>query len=154
MKIGPHTVAAIDYRIELEDGSLVSSSEERGPLRFVFGRGEILPGLERRLEGMEPGQEQAFLIPPEEGFGEASPEAIRTLPLQAFPPGLELRPGLILYFRDETGESHPFTVLGVEGERVTVDFNHPLAGKTLRITVAVREVREATEEEMACGISS
>jgi len=153
MKIGPHTVAAIDYRIELEDGSLISSSEERGPLSFVFGRGEILPGLERRLEGMEPGQEQAFLIPPEEGFGEASPEAIRTLPRQAFPEGIELRPGLVLYFRDERGESRPFTVLEFDDDRVTVDFNHPLAGKTLRITVAIREVRQATEDEMTQGLA-
>lgn len=151
MRIGPNTVVAIDYRLTLESGEVVDSSETRSPLRFLYGRGHLIPALEQELEGMEVGHEKDVILSPEEGYGSRSETLIRDFPTEAFPPEIELKEGLVLHAEAPDGRRVPFTVKAVGPEQVQVDFNHPLAGESLHFWIAVREVRAASAAEIERG---
>lgn len=147
MKIGPGTVVSLDYTLRIDNGELVDSSRERGPLNFVFGAEQIIPGLERQLEGLQKGDERKIVVSPDEGYGPTIPEAVHEIPRGEFPSNIELRKGLMLYAVDATGKQIPFSVKTFNEEHVTIDFNHPLAGKTLIFDVRVVGVRDATPED-------
>lgn len=151
MRIGPNTVVAIDYRLTLDSGEVVDSSETRSPLRFLYGRGHLIPALEREIEGMEAGHEKDVTLSPDEGYGSRSETLLRDFPRDAFPPEVELKEGVILYAEAPEGRRVPFTVRAVGPELVRADFNHPLAGESLHFWVAVREVREASVAEVEQG---
>jgi len=151
MRVGPNTVVAIDYRLTLDTGDVVDSSETRSPLRFLYGRGHLIPALERELEGLEVGHEKDVTLSADEGYGSRSETLVRDFPRDAFPPEVELRDGVTLYAEAPDGRRVPFTVRVVGLESVQVDFNHPLAGQSLHFWVAVREVREASAAEVEVG---
>lgn len=147
MKIGLGTVVSLDYTLRIDNGELVDSSQERGPLNFAFGVGRIIPGLERQLEGLQQGDERKIVVSPDEGYGPAIPEAVQQIARGEFPANIELKEGLMLYVEDPIGKPIPFSVKTFNEEHVTVDFNHPLAGKTLTFDVKVVGVREATPQD-------
>jgi len=147
MKIGPGTVVSLDYTLRIDNGELIDSSQELGPLNFVFGVGRIIPGLERQLEGLQKGDERRIVVSPNEGYGPTLPEAVQQIPRGAFPSHVELKEGSMFYVEDPTGKPIPFSVKAFNEESVTVDFNHPLAGKTLTFDVKVVGVREATPQD-------
>jgi len=155
MKIGKGSVVSLDYKLHLGDGVVIDASEPGEPLVYLHGESQIVPGLERELDGLETGTSRKVTVAPADGYGEADLGAVQRVPLSAFPEGFEPKEGMELVAQGPQGDPLPFVVKGVErsleGEIVVVDFNHPLAGKTLHFDVTVTGVREASAEELDHG---
>jgi len=151
MQVGKDTFVSIHYQVSTGDGNVVDRSQDREPLSYLHGHGQIIPGLESNLEGAEQGQSLEAEVPPEQAYGERDPHLDLTVPLDAFPEEVrgQLEPGF--RFRAEhpnqSGEDVVYQVAQVGDDQVLVSGNHPLAGETLRFEVEVVEVREASEEE-------
>ena len=145
-KIEKDAVASVHYTGTLpESGEVFDSSEGRDPLTFLVGHKQMIPGFEEELMGAEKGERRTFTLDPERAYGEKIPEAIQQIPSEMFG-DITPEPGMTLMY-----DVGPFNVVSVEGDTVTVDFNHKLAGETLQFSVEVVDVRAATEEEIAHG---
>jgi FKBP-type peptidyl-prolyl cis-trans isomerase SlyD len=151
MKIAKGCVVDLDYSLHLGDGEVVDRSELGEPLSYLHGEGEIVPGLESALEGLGVGDQRKVVVDPANGYGVHDPDGVQKVPREAFPPGFEPQPGMELTAQSPAGDEVPFVVQKVEDDGVIIDLNHPLAGKTLHFDITIREVREATPEEMAHG---
>ncbi len=151
MKIEKGSVVGIDYKLHLGDGQVVDASEPGEPLTYLHGEGQIVPGLERALEGMESGQSKQVVVDPAEGYGDHDPRGLQEVPKSAFPEGFAPSPGMQLTAEGPGGEVVPFSVREVKPESVVIDLNHPLAGRTLHFDVTVRDVRAATADELEHG---
>lgn len=151
MQIAKDSVVTIDYRLHLGDGEIIEESEQGDPLVYLHGYEEIVPGLEKALEGKKAGESLKVQVSSAEGYGEYDPEGVEEVPREDFPADLELQEGGIVSATDDEGDEVDFLVKEVRDKTVVVDFNHPLAGKTLHFEVTVREVRAATEEELEHG---
>ncbi len=151
MRIEKGRVVDIDYSLHLGDGEIVDRSEPGEPLTYLHGEGEIVPGLESALEGLEAGQQKQVVVPPDDGYGPRDPERVQKVPRKAFPAGFVPEVGMELSAQGPEGEEIPFVVQQVEPEIVTIDLNHPLAGKTLHFDITIREVRQASAEELEHG---
>jgi len=150
MKIAKGTVVALDYRLHLGDGATVDSSAPGDPLAYIHGEGNIVPGLERALEGLEAGATRQVVVEPLDAYGDHDPRGLQEVPHQAFG-GLLPQPGDEMTARGPEGEVVPFVVKEIREETILVDLNHPLAGRTLHFEVTVQEVRQATPEELEHG---
>ena len=150
MQIEKHTVVTIDYTLTNDQGQVVDTSENNQPLAYLHGTGNIIPGLEEALEGKSSGDEVQVSIPPEKAYGERDDELKQVVPRDRFEGVEQLEPGMQFQAQTEGGV-RIVTVSAVEGDDVTVDANHPLAGETLHFEVAVRDVREASSEEIEHG---
>ncbi len=146
MKVAKDKVVTVKYTLRV-DGEVV----DQGELPYLHGHGQIIPGLEEALEGHEQGETVHAVVPPEKAYGQPNPEGIQVVPRSAFPEDSEVAVGEQFYAQDQSGQPMPFTVTKVEGDDVTIDFNHPLAGKTLEFEVMIAEVRDASPEELAHG---
>lgn len=145
-KVEKDAVASVHYTGTLpESGEVFDSSEGRDPLTFLVGHKQMIPGFEDELMGAEKGERRTFTLEPERAYGERIPEAIQQIPSEMFG-DITPEPGMTLM-----SDVGPFNVVSVEGDTVTVDFNHKLAGETLQFSVEVVDVRAATEEEIAHG---
>jgi FKBP-type peptidyl-prolyl cis-trans isomerase SlyD len=151
MQIAKDSVVSIDYRLHLGDGKLVDESDPGDPLVYLQGYEEIVPGLEKALEGKKAGDTLKVQVSPEDGYGEYDPDGVEEVPREDFPPDMELEEGGIVSATDDDGDEVDFLVKELRPKTVVVDFNHPLAGKTLHFEVTVREVRAATAEELEHG---
>lgn len=145
MEIGPNTFVKLDYNVQTTDGEQVDSSDQQGPLEFVYGEGKILPALEEELEGLKVGDEKTVTIEPEDAYGEYDENAVTTISRDKFPEEEEIKPGMEFVAQIPDKEERVVVVKDVDSDEVTIDFNHPLAGKTLKFNIFVQEVREATE---------
>lgn len=143
MKVGPNTIAVIDYELFDEGGELIESSSGETPFTFSFGAGDVIPGLEKELEGMEPGQSKKIVVAPEEAYGMKDPNLVQQVPRANFPDGFPLETGVSYLAKTDTGATVNFQVLGFDDQNVEIDLNHPLAGMTLHFAVEIREVRGA-----------
>jgi len=141
VQIGPNTTVTIDYTLRLDSGEVVDSSNESEPLTFEFGQGQIIPGLERELMGLQNGDQKEIRVAPEEGYGERHTEALQQIPVDRFPTDITPEPGMRLTVRGPQGEEVPFTIVAVADGKATLDFNHPLAGEALTFSVTVRDVQ-------------
>ena len=149
MQVEARKVITIDYTLTDEDGEVLDSSEDDGPLEYLHGFGNIVPGLEDALEGKEPGQKLQVTVSPDKGYGERDESLVQSVPRTRFPKG-DIEVGMC--FSAESADSaRLLTVVAVDQQQVTVDGNHPLAGQTLSFDVTVRDVRDATEEEIEHG---
>jgi FKBP-type peptidyl-prolyl cis-trans isomerase SlyD len=151
MLIGEKKVVRIDYTLKNSNGEVLDSSEGQGPLSYLHGAQQIVPGLERALSGMSAGQSKDVVVSPEEGYGLPDPEGVFGVPRSAFPADAKLEAGQSFIGEDDEGQAVPVRVVEVRDDVIVVDANHPLAGETLYFHVDVREVREATDEELAHG---
>lgn len=150
MQIAEGTVVSIDYTLKNKHGEVLDSSAGNEPLAFIQGAGQIIPGLEKALEGKAEGDKLQTKIAPEAAYGARDDALIVTLPKDRFRGVEAIEAGM--QFQASTPQGpRLMTVQKVEGEHVTVDGNHPLAGEELDFDVTVRGVREATEEEMSHG---
>ncbi len=148
MQVQNNAFVAVQYTLALDSGEVVDRSTSDEPLCFLCGVGQIIPGFERALQGMEQGQSAAFVVEAEDGYGMRSDEMLLDLPASRFPDDLELKPGNV--FQGPGGRA--LRVTAVTGDTVTVDANHPLAGERLHFDVKIETVREATDEDlMALG---
>ena len=125
----------INFRLTLEDGTLVDSSDEDGPMEFVIGDGTLLSALDSVIVGMGPGERRVRILPPEQGFGPTDPGLHHDFPRDDFPPDMPLEPGVVMSFRGVGDQEVAGTIVSVEDDRVQVDLNHPLAGHTVRFEV-------------------
>jgi FKBP-type peptidyl-prolyl cis-trans isomerase SlpA len=137
--IGPGSRVTLHYRLALADGTPVDDSGDE-PLVFVVGDGTLIPGLEDYLMGLGPGERVDAMLPPAAAFGPREPGNEGTLARSDFPPAMDLAPGTVVALALPSGEEAAGTVLAVEEEQVRVDFNHPLAGHTIRFAAEVLAV--------------
>ncbi len=150
MAIVENQIVSLEY--EVKDGDTVVDSNVGGaPLVFMFGKGQIIPGLESGISGMAIGEKGDVLVQPADAYGEYDNEAQQEVPKDQFA-DIELAVGMTLYGQGEDGGTVQVTVKEIGDESVMIDFNHPLAGKALMFTVTLNDVREATAEEAMTGI--
>ena len=150
MQLTRHKVVTIDYKLQDQTGSLIESSEGREPYSYIHGVGSTVPGLEAALEGKSVGAELKVSLPPDQAYGERDDALVQVVSRDNFKATGDLQPGMQFHAATEDG-TRVVTVTGIEGDDVTVDGNHPLAGATLTFEVSVRDVRDASEEELAHG---
>lgn len=149
MQISRNKVASIDYSLTV-DGQKVDSSERNGPIAYLHGVGGIVPGLERALEGKSAGDHFTIVVPPEQGYGPRNESLVASVPRSAFQGVAAVEKGM--RFQTQQGQNvHTVMVVDVQEDTVKVDANHPLAGKDLGFDVTVRDVRDATPEELSHG---
>lgn len=134
--IGPDCKVTLHFAIKLEDGSLIDSNFDADPATFVVGDGQLLEGFERTLLGMSAGDEAVVDISPEQGFGMTNPNNIQRLPRAQFK-DMQLEPGLVISFADAGNGELPGVISDFDDKMVSVDFNHPLAGKHLKFEVKI-----------------
>ena len=145
MKIEKDTVPTVQFRIADDQGRLLQDS--RDPMVYLHGGYDnTLPKIEEALEGKEPGYQTVLALPPADAFGERDEKLVRTIPKSEFPPGVKVGGQLDAYTDD--GHPHTYFVSKVKGDKVLLDGNHPLAGKSLRFHLKVVSVRPATAEEI------
>jgi FKBP-type peptidyl-prolyl cis-trans isomerase SlyD len=151
MRVKHGRVVLLDYLVRLATGQVVETSSVKGPIEYLHGSGQILPALERAIEGLSEGQEAAFSIAPEEAYGQRREDNVVSLPKGLFPSDVRLQPGLCLFARASGGQNYPITVKEVKGDLVLVDLNHPFAGERLFFEVNIRGVRPAGNQEIFSG---
>ena len=150
MAIEANQIVSIEY--EVRDGDTVVDSNVGGaPLVFMFGKGQIIPGLEAGIQNMEIGEKGDVLVKAADAYGEYNAEATQEVPKDQFA-GIDLQQGMTLYGQGEDGSTVQVVVKEIGENSVIIDFNHPLAGKDLMFTVTLNNVREATAEEAMTGI--
>jgi len=133
----------VNFSLSLEDGSEIDSNFTGDAVDFVVGDGSLLPGFERLLFGMCPGDRRIFSVTPEQAFGMSNDDNVQELARARFDDDMELEIGLIFSFADAGGGEVPGLVIEFDEEWVTVDFNHPLAGRTILFDVLVHRVEAA-----------
>ncbi|MCK6583402.1 MAG: peptidylprolyl isomerase [Anaerolineales bacterium] len=143
-------VVSMEYTLHV-DGELLDSSEGHGPLQFLAGYGNIIPGLESEMMGMKVGEGKDVVVAPADGYGEYDEEAFLDVPRGQFPKDMKMEEGLELTVRDNAGQARYARVESIEGETVRLNFNHPLAGDELHFNVKVVGLREPTDEELSHG---
>ncbi len=129
------------YTGTLDDGTTFDSSKGRDPLQFTVGSGEIIPGLETAIEGMEPGDNKTVTVPAEEAYGAHDPARVQTVPRAQIPEDIPTEPGTQLEVQTQTGQRVPVMVTESNEQEVTLDANHPLAGKSLTFDVELVEIK-------------
>ncbi|MHB9110346.1 MAG: FKBP-type peptidyl-prolyl cis-trans isomerase [Armatimonadota bacterium] len=122
---------AVHYTGKLEDGTVFDSSRDREPFKFTIGKGQVIPGFEQAVTGMEVGDSTTVTIPAEQAYGPVEGDMIATFPRSQFPADMPLKVGDRLQLRSEDGQVFFAGVVEVNDDTVTLDANHPLAGKTL-----------------------
>ncbi|NOQ66842.1 MAG: peptidylprolyl isomerase, partial [Desulfobacterales bacterium] len=149
MTIAENMFVAINYTLTLESGQEIDKSPEGQPLGFIAGTGQIIPGLEKALMGRAAGDSAKLVVEPEDAYGPVKDDLLQEIPKNQFPSDLDVTPGMAF---EAQGPNGPFmiTVARVnDNDTITVDLNHPMAGKQLHFDVNVVEVREPTAEELA-----
>jgi len=149
MRAAKETVVAIEYTLKDDQGNIIDASGERGPMEYLHGAQNIIPGLEQGIEGLAAGDTKSVLVPPQLGYGEYSDKLIQLVPLSAFGANT---PQVGMRFHAETNLGmRVLTIKKIEGEEVTLDGNHELAGKTLHFDIKVVSVRAAELSELSHG---
>jgi len=150
MQIAKKHAVAIDYKLTIDDGTVVDFSEKGEPLWYLHGAGNIIPGLEKQLEGLKKGDARKCVVAPEDGYGVYDKTRIHQVPKAQFPQGkYDIGDHIIATAPD--GTEVPARITAMDGKTITLDFNHELAGKTLTFEITVNEVREASKDELKHG---
>ena len=145
-----NVVVSMEYTLRVDDEE-IDSSKGQEPLQFLAGHGNIISGLEREMIGMKVGESKDVVIQPADAYGEFDEEAFMAVPRGAFPSDIPVEEGAELTVKDDAGNSRYARIDAVEGDNVTLNFNHPLAGDELHFNVKVVALREPTEEELEHG---
>ena len=151
MKIDKNCVVALHYTLTNDQGEQLDSSLGHDPLKYMHGGANIVPGLENELTGREAGDKFVVAVTPEDAYGEVQPELLMVVAREQFPEGQDIQPGMTFQAQSSEGEERMLAIASVDGDEITVDGNHPLAGQVLHFDVSVESVRAATEEEVAHG---
>ena len=136
---------------DVASGEIIDSNLDAAPLTFIVGKGQIIPGLESEIKNLSQGDSANVEVSAKDGYGEYDEAAVQSLPKEQFA-GLEMTEGMTLYGQGEDGGTVQVIVKEIGEESVIIDFNHPLAGKTLMFSVTVNNVRDASAEEVMTGI--
>lgn len=125
----------LHYTGSLDDGTIFDSSEGRPPMSFKVGAGQVIPGFDDGVRGMQIGDSRHIVVPADQAYGEYHEDLVKVVPRDAFPPDMEPAIGLVLELELPSGESMPVRIIDVEGEDVVLDANHLLAGEALNFDV-------------------
>ena len=139
-RIGPDMQVTLHFALSLENGEVVDSTFDKQPATFKVGDGNLLPGFEQAIYGLKAGDKRSLSIGPEQGFGQGNPQNIQVMPRSQFQ-DMELSEGLLVIFNDAANAELPGVVKAFDDSQVTIDFNHPLAGKALSFDVEIIEVK-------------
>jgi FKBP-type peptidyl-prolyl cis-trans isomerase SlyD len=132
----------MNYTLTVE-GNILDTSEGKEPLRFVSGSGQIIPGLDEQLVGLKAGEKKSVVVPPEKGYGLVNPNAQQKVPVSVFGNKKDLKVGMIVNGRSNNGQPVQAKVLKIGPKEILLDFNHPLAGKTLNFDVEIVSIAKA-----------
>ena len=150
MQIAADSVVLIHYTLKDDDGKVIDSSDGGEPLAYIQGHGNLVPGLEKALEGKKDGDAVAVTLSPADGYGTRNDALVQRVPKRSLQGSGEIRKGM--QFQAQTDEGlRVFTVTAVVGDMVSLDGNHPLADQTLHFDVQIVSVRAATAEELEHG---
>jgi len=149
MQVAQDKVVSIDYTLTGPQGEVLDSSQDRGPLTYLQGVGNIIPGLEKQLEGKSTGDQVKVTVPAAEAYGERDERLVQPVPRDSFKGVERLESGMRFQASGPNGAQGVVTIVSVDQNEVTIDANHPLAGVPLTFDVTVVDVRDATEEERA-----
>ncbi|HET9581544.1 MAG TPA: peptidylprolyl isomerase [Gemmatimonadota bacterium] len=130
----------VHYRGSLQDGTVFDTSQGRSPLEFTIGEGEVIPGFEAAVVGMEPGDSKTITVEPPEGYGERRRDLMVDVERARFPADMEVEVGRQIQIQQADGSPRVATIARVDQESVTLDVNHPLAGKDLRFDIELVEI--------------
>ena len=144
-------VVSIHYTLTSDDGEVIDSSAGKDPLNYLHGAGNIIAGLEAALTGRVTGDTLQVTVAPEEAYGLHDPSLLQTLPREAFGGIDSIEAGMVFQAQGPHGQVQHVTVTAVEGDAITIDGNHALAGKVLHFAVTIEAVRDATAEELDHG---
>ena len=150
LKVQDGQVVLMEYTLRV-DGEILDSSSGHEPLEFLQGAGNIIPGLEDELYGMAIGESKLVIVQPEDGYGIIDSEAFVEVPREQFPSNIPMEEGIEIQVTDENGSPMNARIDSVNDDTVTLDFNHPLAGKELHFDAKIVGLREATDEENEHG---
>ncbi len=150
MQLTKHKVATINYTLKDKEDNILDESSDSS-FTYLHGASNIIPGLEKALEGSEAGDEVSVDVKPEDAYGERNLEMIQRLPRDLFPEEVEVKEGMQFHAQSSSGDPVIVTIDSIDGDEVVVDGNHPMAGKHLHFDVVVVEVRDATEHEIEHG---
>ena len=150
MTISEKKVVTLNYTLKDNDGTLIDESKD-GSFVYLHGTSNIIPGLENALTGKTTGDQMSVSIAPEDAYGVRDEERIELVPRNMFPEDTDIKPGMEFHAQGPEGQMITIVVVDVEGDKVKIDGNHPLAGVALNFDVEVMEVRDATEEELEHG---
>ena len=150
MSIKKDSVVTFNYTLKDDTGKVIDSSAAQEPLAYLHGHGNIVPGLERELEGKSAHDQLSVKVTPADGYGEYSRELVQKVPRRSLKGIAKISVGMRLHAHTEQGP-RAVTVTAVTGDMVTIDANHPLAGKNLNFDIEILDVRDASEEELAHG---
>jgi FKBP-type peptidyl-prolyl cis-trans isomerase SlpA len=140
LRIGPDKEVTLHFALKLDNGDVVDSTFDKKPATFKVGDGNLLPGFEQAIYGLKAGDKRSLSISPEQGFGQGNPQNIQVMPRSQFQ-DMELSEGLLVIFNDAANAELPGVVKAFDDSQVTIDFNHPLAGKALSFDVEIIEVK-------------
>lgn len=137
------SLVSIEYTLTDANGTVIETNTGKDPMTYVHGAGQIVPGLEKELTGMKVGAQKKIHVRPEEGYGPVNPQAFQEIPKEKLPPDAQ-KVGAILATQGPQGQTITMRVHEIKGNTVVVDFNHPLAGKTLNFDVKVVDIKSAS----------
>jgi FKBP-type peptidyl-prolyl cis-trans isomerase SlyD len=147
IQVADKLMVTLDYTLTVDE-KIINSSEKHGPIQFLQGYGEIIPGLERQLNGLALGADQKIIVSPEEGYGEFREDRLVEVPRDELPENMPLKLGAKLKMKNRNGKPLQARIHEIGDDFVKLNFNHVLAGKELQFDVTVREIRAATPEEL------
>jgi FKBP-type peptidyl-prolyl cis-trans isomerase SlyD len=150
MNIKEKCVVSMHYKLTDDAGQLLDESQEQ-PLLYIHGTNSLIPGLEKQLDGKTKGDQVNVTVPPEEGYGPVMPQLIQNLPKSTFQGVEDIEVGMEFEASNENSEKMIVRVDAINGEEITINGNHPLAGITLNFDVNIVDVRVASEEELSHG---
>ncbi|WP_106418781.1 FKBP-type peptidyl-prolyl cis-trans isomerase [Salinicola tamaricis] len=141
-RVGEGMEVTLHFTVKLEDGQVVDSTRDKQPATFQVGDGNLPPGFEAPMSGLAAGESGSYTVSPEHAFGQHNPQNVQRLARDSFEEAVE--PGMVMSFADPAGGELPGVIASVDERHVEVDFNHPLAGRTLTFDVEILDVRPAT----------
>ena len=151
LMIGKNSVVSMHYTLKNDSGDVLDTSEGKQPMVYLHGANNLIPGLERELEGKAQGAEFSASIEPSHAYGEKRDDFIQVINRAMFQGVEAIEPGMTFVAQGDGGEQRQVRVTEVSGDDITIDANHPLAGMTLHFEVQVVDVREATPQEIEHG---
>ena len=151
MAIGANKVVTLNYKLSDDQGNVIQITKENEPFIYLSGNKQILPKLEEAIDSMIIGGKKNIELNSSEAYGDYDEKAVQQVKKDAFPEGSNLEPGMEYMAHSPEGHPVPFVIKEIQDENVTIDFNHPLAGKNLSFDVELVDVRDATKEELEHG---
>lgn len=151
MQIAKDKVVLINYTLKNDTGEVIDSSEGGDPMAYLHGAENIIPGLEKALEGKTTGDSLSVTVPPEDAYGNIDEDKVQTVPKEMFDDAGDVLVGTQYHAAGPDGGNITITVKEISENSVTIDANHPLAGESLSFDVTIMEVRDATAEELEHG---